>query len=265
MPSSVLRVSRVAAIISAALLVLLILVLFAIRLQITATDDANLRWLVLPVFAVYTLAGGAVWVIGCVFSLRARRVEGKKASRTLWLNQSYVLFWVLLFGWWAIDQTLAGGRAIRELEEARTDQDRFDSLGAAAKSSFDRGKRGRAQAYASELLNLMPRFNGDSNYGNAVFDANLVLGRIAAHEGRLDEAKKYLLAAGQTPGSPELNSFGPNMSLARDLLLKGEREVALQYFDLCRKFWLVDDGKLDEWAKDVRAGKIPDFGANLDY
>ena len=90
-----------------------------------------------------------------------------------------------------------------------------------------------------------------------------MLGRIAVRDGRIAEAKNYLLEAGKSPGSPQMNSFGPNMSLAKDLLEKGERDTVLQYFELCRKFWTMDYGKLDEWSQEVRAGKIPRFGANL--
>ena len=55
------------------------------------------------------------------------------------------------------------------------------------------------------------------------------------------------------------------MSLAKDLLEKGEKETVLQYFDLCRKFWSMGGDKLDQWTKDVKAGQTPDFGANLVY
>lgn len=122
-----------------------------------------------------------------------------------------------------------------------------------------------ADKYARELLTLAPTFQGNWNYGNAIQDGNLVLGRIALHEGQTVEAKQYLLEAGKSPGSPTMNSFGPNMSLARDLLEKGERETVLQYFELCRKFWEMDDGKLDQWSQEVKADKIPRFGANLVY
>jgi hypothetical protein len=53
------------------------------------------------------------------------------------------------------------------------------------------------------------------------------------------------------------------MTLARELLEKGERQVVLEYFKLCASFWKND--RLDTWASEVRAGKIPDFGANLEY
>ena len=62
-----------------------------------------------------------------------------------------------------------------------------------------------------------------------------------------------------------MNSFGPNMSLARDLLEKGERETVLQYFELCRKFWKMGQRNLDQWTEDVKAGRTPEFGANLVY
>ena len=63
----------------------------------------------------------------------------------------------------------------------------------------------------------------------------------------------------------QMNSFGPNMMLAKDLLEKGERDTVLQYFELCRKFWKMDWGKLNQWSKEVRMGQTPDFGANLIY
>jgi hypothetical protein len=72
-----------------------------------------------------------------------------------------------------------------------------------------------------------------------------------------------LLAAGNSPGSPQLNSFGPNMSLAKDLLENGDRETVLQYFEFCRKFWSMGQDKLNQWAENVKAGRMPDFGANL--
>ena len=71
--------------------------------------------------------------------------------------------------------------------------------------------------------------------------------------------------AGQTPGSPQLNSFGPNMSLAKELAEKGETDAVIQYFDQCRKFWRMGADKLDTWTKAVKAGIVPDFGGNLLY
>lgn len=155
--------------------------------------------------------------------------------------------------------------AAAKLAKATTDQERFYALGDAAKQSFVLGKTEDARTYASNLLELLPKFPNDWNYGNAVQNANLVLGRIAVQEGRIEDAKRHLLEAGKSPGSPQMNSFGPNMSLAKDLLEKAERDVVVEYFELCRQFWQMDRGRLNQWSQEVKAGRIPDFGANLVY
>jgi hypothetical protein len=164
--------------------------------------------------------------------------------------------------------TMPGGRlqvATNKLATASSPEERFYALNDAAKESFEVGHIDDARKYATELLDEAAKFPHDWNYGNAIQDGNLVLGRIAVRDGRIQEAKEYLLAAGRSPGSPQMNSFGPNLSLAKDLLEKGERDTVLQYFDLCRKFWQMDYGKLDEWSREVKAGETPDFGANLIY
>lgn len=105
----------------------------------------------------------------------------------------------------------------------------------------------------------------DWNFGNAVHKGNLTLGRVALRAGDIEAAKKFLLEAGRAPGSPQLNSFGPNMTLAKELLEKGEHDAVLEYFQLCAAFWEMDRGRLREWSPLVEKGVIPDFGANLLY
>lgn len=157
--------------------------------------------------------------------------------------------------------------AQEKAEKAATQQKKFYSLGRLAKEAFVAGKINDARESAEELLTLipLPRFQRDWNYGNAIQDANLVLGRIAVQEGRVEDGKEFLKKAGQSHGSPQMNSFGPNLSLAKDLLEKGERDAVLEYFEACRKFWKMGGDKLDKWSKEVKAGAIPDFGANLIY
>jgi tetratricopeptide (TPR) repeat protein len=195
-----------------------------------------------------------------------KALTGTCINGLLVLLMFVIIVWSLVYGH-SLPTTPQGrlDRAIKELATAPTERNRFYALDDAAKQSFEVGKIEDAREYATELLTLAQKFKGDWNYGNAVQDGNLVLGRIALHEGRMEEAKQYLLEAGKSPGSPQMNSFGPNMSLAQDLLEKGERETVLQYFELCRKFWKMDYGKLDQWSREVKSGKIPDFGANLVY
>ena len=111
------------------------------------------------------------------------------------------------------------------------------------------------------------------NYGNTIFNEHTLLGRVALREGKLDEAKKHLLAAGHTPGSPQLNSFGPDFILARELAEKGERDTVIAFLDLVARFWANPDGEtepnskrvasdnlkqLESWKDQLRAGKVPD-------
>jgi hypothetical protein len=122
-------------------------------------------------------------------------------------------------------------------------------------------------------------------YGNVVHEANQILGLAALQEGNIEEAKRYLLAAGRTLGSPQLDSFGPHMELAQKLLARGEKEVVVEYLDLVAKFWAsTSEAKLreyekkrpgsaavfrrvnrehgrqiEEWKKQIRAGKQPEL------
>ena len=95
------------------------------------------------------------------------------------------------------------------------------------------------------------------NYGNNVHQGNIALGEIALAEGNVQRATEHLLLAGATPGSPQLNSFGPDTVLAKKLLELGEREVVLQYFDQCAKFWKMGQESLREWTILVSAGEMP--------
>ncbi len=141
----------------------------------------------------------------------------------------------------------------------------FDHLPQLAKRAMKAGETDKAEAYAKQLLQMAPQYPKSWNYGNAIFYGNVVLGHVALQRGNLEQAGHYLLAAADTPGSPQLDSFGPNMVLAKELLDKGQSDVVLQYFALCRNFWKRDHGRLDEWSATVREGKVPDFRANLNY
>lgn len=139
-------------------------------------------------------------------------------------------------------------------------KDRGDLLPDAAKVAFEAGDLAKARGYAEEVL---AEAGDDWGDGHKIHHGHLILGRIALRAGDVAKAREHLLAAGRVPGSPGLNSFGPNMTLAKELLEKEERQVVLEYFKLCASFWKND--KLDTWATEVRAGKVPDFGANLEY
>jgi tetratricopeptide (TPR) repeat protein len=152
----------------------------------------------------------------------------------------------------------------RGLQNANSEQ-RFDSLGDPATAAFEAGDIPKAEQYTRELVQMAPHYKQSWNYGNAIHKGNIVLGRIALRRGDIPSAKQHLLAAGETPGSPPLDSFGPNMTLPKELLEKNEREAVLTYFESCAKFWKVGGKDLKNWAAMIKGGGMPDFGANLVY
>jgi hypothetical protein len=133
-----------------------------------------------------------------------------------------------------------------------------------AHTALAAGNLEKAGRYANEAL-------AESKHGvfwwtgDAIHQGNIVLGRLALLNGNVAEARRYLLLAGQTPGSTLLASQGPNMALARDLLERGESAAVLQYLEECGAFWTGNRGKLAEWTALIRAGLKPDFGVNVTY
>ena len=124
-----------------------------------------------------------------------------------------------------------------------------------------------ARRYAHELLREARFYKLDWNYGNAVHKGHTVLGLIALRQGDVGGAMHHLDQAGKTPGSAQLDTFGPNMRLAKELLEIGETQAVLEYFSACSDFWdeTCCQGLLDHWADAVRRGSVPNFGANLLY
>lgn len=151
------------------------------------------------------------------------------------------------------------------LREAKDDYWRLFPLGKAGMACVDLGKNEEAKRYADELLALSSRLYPKEGDADAIHNGNLILGRLALRAGDVEKAKEFLLTAGRVKGSPVLNSFGPNMALAKEMLDHGERAVVLQYFDLCGAFWKMHEDNLRLWSKQVRDGTTPNFGANLIY
>ena len=162
------------------------------------------------------------------------------------------------------DSTKKLDGAVKILKEG-DDYQKFLILKPAADASYDLGKFSDAKIYATQMLSLAMHFQKDWNYGNAIHNGNIILGLVALKQDDVKSAKEYLIKAGSTPGSPQLKTFGPNMSLANELLDKGQKEIVIEYFELCKKFWEMNDGRLDSWIASIRGGGKPYFGANLEF
>jgi tetratricopeptide (TPR) repeat protein len=165
-------------------------------------------------------------------------------------------------------------KAVEEMEEALTladiDEEKLMLIPELAKNAFNSGDFKKASKYAKEALALAEqsiKAEGDTNWyhWDIFHGANIVLGRIALSSWEMEAAREHLLAAGNVKSTPTLSSFGPTMTLAKELLEQGESAVVLKYLRLCRNFWEHDMGQLDEWIYIVERGEIPNFGPNLNY
>jgi tetratricopeptide (TPR) repeat protein len=160
------------------------------------------------------------------------------------------------------------GRATPEESHQLQLLSRLHSLPDRARAAFDAGEYKFARQFAQECLALASSAENEEflwNDGNAIHYSHLVLGRVELQAGNLQQAKAHLIESGKTTGSPNLGSFGPNMSLANELLEQGEWDVVLEYLDLCGKFWKSGSDKIDQWKDEITRREIPWFGANLNY
>jgi len=129
--------------------------------------------------------------------------------------------------------------------------------------------------YGTNAIARLDPAKPDWNYGNLVHDVNAMLCLAALHAGDKKQADEYLFSAGRSPGSPQLDSFGPDFSYAAKMLKAGETNAVLQYLDLVGNFWgntnrpkryagddfdLEKSRTLEKYRQDIRAGKIPAEG-----
>ena len=123
------------------------------------------------------------------------------------------------------------------------------------KMAIEAGELDKANVYGQELIQSAKNPK-DWNYGNAIYDGNTALGRVALRKGDVAQAKRFLMAAANTPGSQRLSSSGPDLSLARELAFKGERKIVLEFFSSCKRFWKQGGLQLDGMSASVRAGGL---------
>lgn len=157
---------------------------------------------------------------------------------------------------------LARERASNELaavEAALTDYEVFYALPRAAMAAWHLEKFELAKELAEKALLSAPTYADDWNFGNAVNAGHNVLGLLALHAGQTAEAVSQLYKAGQSPGSPQLNTFGPSMQLARALAKQGRFDAAITYLEQCRIFWEMGTVWLNLWEQKLRAGEVPNF------
>jgi hypothetical protein len=132
-----------------------------------------------------------------------------------------------------------------------------------ATAALETGNLDAASAYAQQMLaagTTATTFD-DWNAGNLIHHGHITLGRLALLAGDTDGAAQHLLRAGSTPGSPQLDSFGPDFNLANQLLAHGRTDTVEDYLRLCQQFWKLGGDKLERWIAEIHTGHRPTLGA----
>jgi hypothetical protein len=119
-----------------------------------------------------------------------------------------------------------------------------------------------ALTLTDRLVTLANKY-GDWNSGNAIHAAWTIRGICSIRNGDLKRACSLLLESAKVTGSPQLNSFGPNMFLAKLLLENGQVDTVVTYLQNVTTFWKMN--RSEEWISVIRKGSTPDFGASLAY
>lgn len=121
--------------------------------------------------------------------------------------------------------------------------------------AYKEGSYGKATTLIAEYLELASTYRSNWNYGNAVHNSNQILGFISLEKNDVAGAANYLVEAGKSTGSPQLDSFGPNLDLATELLSRGERDAVVSYLLGIRKFWNGKESMVDDWVQKINDGE----------
>jgi hypothetical protein len=89
--------------------------------------------------------------------------------------------------------------------------------------------------------------------------AHCGLGRVSLRRGDVAAACRSLLDAGDTVSDPVTSSYGPRLSLAKELLAAGENEVVLTFLKKRAERRKVRQGEIESWIEAIESGQIPDW------
>ena len=154
-------------------------------------------------------------------------------------------------------QALALRQLAYKLAEGRVE--RFHILIPEPADAYRMGDHIAAKRLAGRLLETADDFPNDPARSDAVHTANVVLGKVALHTGNGDRAAANLAAAAKVVPSPGLAAAGPDLSLAAELLAKGDRSAVREYLVACQQVWPGGRERLKGWVAALDAGGTPEL------
>ncbi|MCK6599282.1 MAG: hypothetical protein L6Q37_13035 [Bdellovibrionaceae bacterium] len=203
-----------------------------------------------------------------------------------------LLFWILLICFSLVNRVQAKEKKVsikeqknwtleklEEYQKSQKNENQFYGLGEILEKAHQLRNWDKVAYYAHVYLTEAEKYKKNWNYGNAIFDSNMALSEMAYIKGDKVTARNHLIKASQTPGSPQLDSFGPfNANFLNKYLLllakEGEKESLIQFAQNCKNFvskksqknenqesqivqWNLNS--IDRFIEQVRGDKIPDF------
>jgi hypothetical protein len=134
---------------------------------------------------------------------------------------------------------------------------RFEVLIKAPADAVRSGDMAAAKRLAAQLLATAQSFKSDPAYGQAIHLGHIALGQAAADAKDLATADDELAAAGRAPPSPGVTADGPDLTLAQDLLARGEKSAVRDYLDACTTQWPGGGQRLRGWIAAIDDGQTP--------
>jgi hypothetical protein len=185
---------------------------------------------------------------------RARDLQPKNALRELVLSQH----WSFRARFVRVPDPHAGARALAhaeravelEGEEAIGDSMRVNRL----QCTVTADRWDLAERYAKEMLEWIERQPAWVRSGDSAYHTHRILGHVALRRGDVAAARSHLLRCCSGGSSPVLGSFGPDFSLAQELLDRGERETVLEFLEQCRTIWTHHTSTVDRLVQEIRSG-----------
>jgi hypothetical protein len=107
--------------------------------------------------------------------------------------------------------------------------------------------------YAEKLLRENP------GSGDAIYAGNLILAQAALDNNDITNAKRYFLAAAATPGARLIEQSGLDVSVAKDLYERGEKDAVIEYLHRGRQLWPQGAQSIGRLEAAVRSGRRPNF------
>ncbi|MCA9813934.1 MAG: hypothetical protein KC652_02375 [Cyanobacteria bacterium HKST-UBA01] len=139
---------------------------------------------------------------------------------------------------------------------------RFEILMQLPEYAYKLGRFDDTIKYAGELLKEVEELPADSlQYGSNFHRACLWIARVLFERGDIKRAKQWFIWSVKTRPSLYLCTAGPDLYLAEQFVLAGERQIVINYLTHASLFW--NEGILFDWIDQLKEGKKPDFSAYL--